>query len=235
MRTTARIGSVLALALLVSAPASAQVIHSFQIGVGAFLPRGYDARIAGDVLVEDLNSLAFKTEDFRSARVFGEWDVAFGDHVEVGAGIGFYSRGVPSVYRDFVNVDGSEIEQDLHLRIVPISGVVRFLPFGQVGTFRPYVGAGVTVMRWRYSESGDFIDFTDYSIFRDRFVASGTDLGGLLLGGIRVPLGGDVFGMGAEVRYQWGSGDTGGLANGFLADKIDLSGPQVNFSFIVHY
>jgi outer membrane protein W len=241
LRTSwARVGGTLAAAVVLAcaAPASAQVVQSLQIGVGGVYPRGFDARTSGDVLVADLtdaNALDFRVSDFRTVHVFGEWNISFGEHVEAGVGVGVYSKRVPSVYRDLVNADGTEIEQDLRLRVVPITGLVRFLPFGRAGTVQPYVGAGVSVLAFRYSESGQFVDPTDFSIFSDAFTATGSPVGGVLLGGVRFPIRGDIYGLGVEGRYQFGSGNTGGAANGFLGDKIDLSGGQLNFTFLVRF
>ena len=192
-------------AILLATPASAQIVQSIQGGFGAFFPRGYDSRDPADTVVADLNDaqpLDFSIGEFRSADVFGEWDLQFGHHVEVGAGVGYYSSHVPSVYRDLVNSDGSEIRQTLALRIVPLSAVVRFLPFGTARTAQPYVGAGVAALRWRYSESGQFVDPTDNSIFSDRFAATGTTAAPLALIGLRVPLGGDIYGFSLEWRYS---------------------------------
>jgi hypothetical protein len=225
-------------ALVVAAPDRAQVVHSLHLGAGGFFPRGFDARVAGDTLVENLSNsepLAFDIRDFRGAQVFGEWNVAFGDRVEVGAGLGFYSKGVPSIYRDLVNEDGFEIEQDLKLRIVPLTAIVRFLPVGRPSEIQPYVGAGLAVLNWRYSESGEFVDTTDFSIFAARFVETGNALGGVVVGGVRIPLGGDIYGLTLEGRYLWGQGETGGLDNGFLGDKIDLGGGMFNVGFLIRF
>lgn len=237
-RTWARAGGLLAAALLVAAPASAQVVQSLQVGVGAFFPRGFDTRADGDTLVADLvdeNPLSFDIGDFKTAQWFGEWDVAFGDHIEAGAGIGFQTRRVSSFYRDLVDESGLDIEQKLKLRIVPVTAVVRFLPVGRAGSVQPYLGAGVGVLNYRYSEDGRFVDPTDLSIFTDRFTTTGHAPAGLLLGGVRLPIGGDIYGLNVEYRYQWATGDTGGLDNGFLGDTIDLSGGQLNFAFQVRF
>ncbi len=42
---------------------------------------------------------------------------------------------------DFVNANGSEIEQDLKLRVVPFTATVRFLPLGHDNGIEPYIGA----------------------------------------------------------------------------------------------
>ena len=238
----------LALALLImAAPASAQVVHSVQLGAGFVFPRGLDSRDDNDVLVRNIigeslpaipslsDALAFEVNDFQTGQLFGEWNVAFGDHIEVGAGLGFYRKTVPTVYLELVDDSEFEIEQQLRLRVVPVTGVVRFLPLGRPGDVQPYVGAGLSVLNFAYTERGDFVDGETLEVYPERYHASGTTLGGLLLGGVRFPLGGDIYGFGIEGRYQFGTGDTGGVEEGFLADKIDLGATQLNFTFLIRF
>jgi hypothetical protein len=157
--------------------------------------------------------------------------------VEAGAGIGYYKRTVHSVYRDLVNADGSEIRQDLRLRITPITGVVRFLPFGQQHDVQPYVGVGVGAFNFRYSEVGQFVDPSDFSVFTPNppYTVTGTAVGPIVMGGVRIPIKGDIYGFATEYRYQWASGDTGGINAGFLGPKIDLSGGSLNFAFLIRF
>jgi outer membrane protein W len=235
MQQAAVAAGAMVLALAVAVPASAQVVHSVSFGGGLFSPRGLDARDADDVLVENLNTLSFDIKDFRGGQVNGEWHVTFSERFEVSLGAGYYSRTTPSVYADFVNNDGSELEQDLRLRMVPITAVVRFLPVGRAGQFQPYLGAGISAVRWRYSETGEFVDFFDnYAVFRDRYVADGTAVVPVVLGGLRLPLGGDVYALNTELRYQFGTGDLG-TDNGFLTEKIDLSGLHFTVGFLVRF
>jgi hypothetical protein len=243
LRTSARLGGVLlAVALMAMAtPASAQIVQSLHVGVGAFFPRGLDSRVTGDTLVADLappDPLAFKIGDFRTASVFGEWTVAIGPRIEVGAGVSYYRKQVNSVYRDLINADGSEIAQSLRLRVIPLTGVVRFLPFGTPTTFQPYVGAGVGLLNWRYSEIGQFVEGDGVTIFDNTTapsVATGHTAGPILLGGFRAPIGGDVYALTMEYRYQFGTGNTGGLAKNFLGDKIDLGGGHLDFGFLIRF
>jgi hypothetical protein len=238
LRTLVRSGGILLATLLIAAPAAAQVVHSVHFGGGVFLPRGFDTRVDGDTLVANLvneEPLLYEISDFRGGQVFGEWNVTFGQRVEEGAGVGYYGRTVPSVYRSLVNEDGFEIEQDLRLRIVPLTGIVRFLPFGEPHQVQPYVGAGVAILNWRYSEAGEFVDTSDFSIFGARFTETGSDVGGIVLGGVRIPIDGDIYGLTLEYRYQFGSGNTGGLDAGFLGDKIDLSGGMFNIGFLIRF
>jgi opacity protein-like surface antigen len=192
------------------------------ISVGGFFVRGLDSRDANDTILADHSSLAFDIKDFNNVSVGGEWLVGLGDYLEAGVGAGFYQKSVPTVYRGFTNTNGSEIEQDLKLRIVPLTATVRFLPIGR-GSVEPYVGVGVGAFNWRYSEIGQFVDFSDNSIFADRFIAKGTALGPVVLAGLRAPVA-DVLSIGGELRWQKATGDTGGLDQGFLGEKIDLGG-----------
>ena len=70
----------------------------------------------------------------------------------------------------------------------------------------------------------------DGDIFRANFVADGTELAPVVIGGIRF-LVSDAFTLGGEVRWHKATGDTGGISQGFLGDKIDLGGLTTNFSF----
>lgn len=231
--------AVLLAVLGFAAPASAQVVQSVQVGVGAVFPRGFDTRVQGDTLVANVtnaNPIAFGgMNEFTTAQIYGEWNATFGDRIEIGAGIGFQKRTVPSVYRDLVNEDRSEIFQALRLRVVPITAVVRFLPFGKPHNVQPYLGAGFGIYNFRYSEVGQFVDTSDFSVFSEAYTATGNAPGAVILGGVRMPLGGDIYGLSMEYRYNIASGNTGGAANGFLGPKIDLSGGQLNFGFLVRF
>jgi hypothetical protein len=147
VRSARRVSVLLAVLLSIAIPASAQVVQSFHVMTGGFFPRGIDSRDANDVLSRNFvgefmpgdptvtDALAFEIKDFRTGHLFGEWNVAFGDHIEVGAGLGFYRRSVPTLYLDVVDENRLDIEQTLKLRVVPFTALVRFLPFGNAQTF----------------------------------------------------------------------------------------------------
>ena len=137
------------------------------------------------------------------------------------------------MYDDFVNVDGTEIEQDFKLRVTPVTATARFFPFGQRSAIQPYAGAGVGFFNWRYREVGEFIDFTTFDVFRDQFVAEGNDVGAVYLGGVRV-LAGSRFAVGVEFRYQDVQGVVG-IDQGFLEERIDLGGLTTSFTFNVRF
>jgi hypothetical protein len=224
-------------ALLVSAflflaamPVFAQ--QSLTLNFGYFAVKGEDSRTSGDVLVENRTYLLFNPNDFSGATGGGEYLVALGDFLEVGAGANYYARTVHSVYDRWVNDDGSEIAQDLRLRVVPISATIRILPLGRRSAFQPYVGGGVGVFLWRYAETGDFVDFSDGSVFRNRYMATGTAVGPVAVFGARVATS-SRYGMGMELRYQKAEGTLDSTQ--FYGDRIDLGGLNFLATFQVKF
>lgn len=226
------IGVAVAMAVFAPTPAQAQITRvsssssdrhqAVGVTVGGFFLKPVDSRVNDDVLLIDRDSLAFDIKDFNGPTISGEWLFGLGEFLEAGVSAGYYQRAVPSVYRETVNANGSEIEQELKLRVIPLTATVRFLPIGH-GSVEPYVGAGIAALRWRYSEVGDFVDFSDNSIFPSRYIANGTAVGPVILGGIRFPFA-DMWDIGGEVRYQKAEGDTKPAESGLLGSKIDLGG-----------
>ncbi len=213
-----------------AAPAAAQ--QSITFGYGQFSPKDVDSRVDQDVVLRNLDIFAFRLGDFDGQSVTGAWNIGLGDHLEASLGLGYYQRTVPSVYTDYVNAGGVEIAQDFRLRIVPATATVRVLPFGD-SSVQPFFGVGVGLYAWRYAEFGEFIDFTDFGVFSDRYVATGADPGGIILGGVRFAMG-DAWSTGIEWQYHQAVGVVG-LENGFLEDEIDLGGLTLQVTFGVRF
>jgi opacity protein-like surface antigen len=217
--------------MVAAAPAAQAQDQSFSVSLGYFTARGQDSRNAGDVMNANrcidvtfaCEPLLFEVSDFNDFTINGEWLVGVGDFFEVGAGIGYYQGTVPSIYEFVTNEDGSEIEQDLKLRVVPISATVRFIPTGRNAALQPYIGAGIAAFRWRYSETGEFVDTLDYSVFRATYEADGTEVGPIVMAGLKAPVSDNVL-IGGEVRWQRADGDLPDDTDEFLGDKIDLGG-----------
>lgn len=221
---------VMAAAVMTPSIASAQ--QSLNFSVGGFVPRGEDGRGRDDVLFNNRDFLAFNLKDFNGTTFGAEWLAGLGNNFEAGLGLGFYARTVPAVYLDFVNDNGTEIEQDLKLRVAPFTATVRYLPLGHNRHgVEPYIGGGVGVLAWRYSETGQFLA-TDRSIFRDSFVTSGSATGPVILGGIRIPVG--SWGVGFEARHQSAEGKIPADQD-FAGTTIDLGGFTYNFTVNVRF
>jgi outer membrane protein W len=223
--------AALAMVAVAMTPSIASAQQSLNFSIGGFVPRGEDGRASSDVLVNNRDFLVFDIKDFNGATVGGDWLFGLGDRFEGGLGAGYYTRTVPAVYLEFVNNNGTEIEQDIKLRVVPLTATVRFLPMGHGRGIEPYIGAGVGVLSWRYSETGQFLA-TDRSIFRGNFVTKGSAAGPLILGGIRIPVGG--WGFGFEARHQSGEGKIPSEED-FAGTTIDLGGFTYNFTINVRF
>lgn len=228
-RTGLRLLMLCGALLAPAVPAAAQQTLNFSLGY--FTPRGEDARVEGDVLNANRNFLLFDVSDFAGASVGAEWLLPIGRYLEGGAGLSFSRRTVASIYEDFEDNDGTEIDQDLRLRLVPVAFTLRVLPLGQGSPVQPYFGAGVGIFNWRYSESGEFIDFAqNLEIFRDQFVADGNRAGAVVLGGIRFA--GETVSAGGEIRYHKAEAD---LDDRFAGSKIDLGGWVYNFTLGIRF
>ncbi len=218
--------SVIALiaGFIATPPASAQ--QSVNFYVGAFRP---DARPSNDVQFQNLGFATFNINDFNGATIGGEWLIGLGDKFDAGFGVGFYQRTSPAVFTNFVDTNQSDIQFDQKLRIVPVTATFRFLPLGHHGPARPYIGGGVGILSWRYSESGAFVDFqNNNNIFRDVFTASGTKAVPVVLAGVTFPIG--MVGIGGEIRYQGGKAD---LTSDWPAGTtVNLGG--MNYLFMVN-
>ncbi|HVD94458.1 MAG TPA: hypothetical protein VNC21_19310 [Vicinamibacterales bacterium] len=232
-------------ALLVPTAATAQIrqvsssssegTQTVNFTIGYFALKGLDSRVVDDVLLQDLQvgqPLVFEIKDFNSATFGAEYLVGIGSHFEAGVGVGYSQRTVPSVYRNLTHADGTEIQQDLKLRQIPVSFTGRLLLLPRGSAVEPYIGAGVVAIRWRYSEVGEFVDAGDGTIFPARFVAQGTASGPTVLGGIRAPIGN--WTVGGEARWQRVEASKL-LDAGFLGDKLDLGGWTGNFTFGVRF
>jgi hypothetical protein len=228
-RTFTSTALVLAAIVMCARPAHAQQTLNFTIGY--FHPLDGPSRTSGDVLNNNQTFLAFDINDFGGLSVGGEWLVGLGHFLEAGAGVSYSGQTVHSVYWDYVDSDGSEIDQDLELRLVPIAFTVRVLPLGQSSPFQPYVGGGLGLINWRYREAGEFVDFGNgREIFNAVYEESGTSTGPIFVGGARFA--GRKLSAGGEVRYQHAHGD---LPADFSGPKIDLGGWTYNFTVGVRF
>jgi hypothetical protein len=215
-------------ATVASASSALAQDHGFSVSVGYFAPTGSDNRVPGDVLNADrcidvsfqCEPLLFNTGDLGGASISGEYIMGLGRYFEAGVGIGYYQRTAPSVYSQLTYPDGSEITQDIKLRIIPVTGIVRFIPTGRRAAIQPYIGVGIAALRWHYSETGDFVDVNDNSIFSARYVDDGTQVSPVYVGGLRAPLGRNLL-LGGEVRVQNADAP---LNSDFVGDRLDLGG-----------
>lgn len=230
-------GLVLAMVCIVSlgyaSPAHAQR-QGVSLNLGGFFLNRDSQRPVDDVLFQNQADLLFEIRDFDGFTIGGEYLVGLNEFLEAGFGVNFYRRTVPTIYADFVENNGSEIAQDLRLQVVPVLATLRVVPTGLLDEFQPYFGGGLGIFSWEYTETGDFVDFSDFGVFSDTFQVQDTDVGGVILAGARFGMTPSTM-LGAEFRYYIVTGQTGGEQNGFLADRIDLGGYNALFTFTARF
>ncbi len=243
-RVVSCLAVMLVTVLAFAAPASAQAVQSFEFSVGGFFPRGLDSRPSTDVLVNDLippqiqgqpsaQPLAFRISDLDGADVRASWNITFAHHVEAAFGVGYYKGHTSAIYANVVNPDGSNIVEDLNLRIVPLTADIRFLPLGKRSTIQPYFGIGVGAFLWHYAESGSFVD-NNNNIFTGVFPSNGTAVGPTISGGVKLPLRRSHNAFTVDVRYQMAKGNLD-PTQGFAGTQIDLTGLSTNFGFQIRF
>ena len=231
--------AVLALAVLAlvatAVPAVAQ--QSLSLNIGYFTVRGEGGRVAGDTVVANLHAdppfaLAYRVSDFNNITVGAEWLIPLGNFLEVGTSVNYYSETIPSFYPELTNTNGSEITQSLRLQTVPVTGTLRLIMTGRRAAVQPYVGAGVAIVPWSYSEAGDFVD-PQLDIFRWEYKDSGTAVGAVFFGGLRVALNRKVA-LGGEFRYLMVDAPLDQNV-GFQGTRLDLSGMTYQGSVIFRF
>jgi len=220
-----------AAAAMTPVPAAAQ--QSINFSFGGFSPRAEDARDSNDVLVNDRSFLDFNVGDFSGPTVSGEWLIGLGNNFDAALGVGFYQRTTIAADRfNEFDVTGDPILADLKLRVVPFNATFRWLPLGRRSGIEPYIGGGVGVFAWRYSETGDFVASDNVTIINGNFVGSGSAAGPVIVGGVRVPVG--TWSIGGELKYQRAEGNLPS-DQGFAGSKIDLGGLTYAFTFGVRF
>jgi len=213
---------------------SAEARSTVNFSIGYFMLKGLESRVEDDVLLNNLQNahpLLFEIDDFNSATFGVEYLLGIGSHFEAGVGLGYTQRTVPTIYEDLVRPGDVEIEQELKLKQVPVTFTGRFLLMPRGSSVEPYVGAGLVAIRYKYSEVGDFVD-ANGDVFPERYVADGVAVGPTVFGGVRGVV--DRYTVGGEARWQKAEGK-GLFEQGFLGDKLDLGGWNLNFTFGVRF
>jgi outer membrane protein W len=210
-----------------SSPATSRNSVSFSLGY--FGLRGIESRDPDDVLVGDLvnaHPLLFEVNDLNGPTFAGEYLLAVNRHVEAGVSLGFSQKTISTVYADITHSNQSEIQQDLKLRQIPVNFIGRFLILPRGSAVEPYIGAGVTAIRYQYSEAGEFVD-QDGFIFPAVYKTDGTAAGPIVLAGVRAPI--DNWTVGGEFAWQKVVADVP-VDDGLLGTKLDLGGWHFKFN-----
>ena len=231
--------TLLALAVAMSAPARAQggsgngflfrePITTVTFHGGLALPR------AGGALFDDVTrDLTLARSDFAAAS-FG-MDLAFAvtPRVDVVVGFGPASSRTPSEFRDWVDNNDQPIEQETAFLRSPVTLSARYHlreKGRMLGTYAwiprrvvPFVSAGAGLLRYRFEQTGDFIDQQTLNVFRDELRTSGWTWVGQVGAGAHLSLSPRVM-LTGEARYLLGGVDAGRSSTDYVGYRLDLSG-----------
>ena len=220
---TNRLGRVLALACAIAAVSApvAQAQQTLNVSLGyVMLPT--EGRVETDVLLIEHADLLFEVNDFNGRTIGVEWLMPVRDRFEVGLSVSYWQRTVATVHARLVNSDGSTVPRELGFRQLPVALTARVLPLGNRYRVQPYLGAGIALINWRFSESGDFVNVNEQRFRNESYSAVGSAIGPVMLLGLRVA--GDTVAYGIEGRYSRARGSFGPSFAHVQNPDIDLGG-----------
>jgi hypothetical protein len=220
----------LLLSLFLPCPAGADGALIFKLG--SFFPEG-----GSDLWQSNVDTFDFNVSDFNYVMGGVELDLGLNSYLDVAVGFDGYSRSVGSRYVDFVREDGTDIVQSFKLKVLPITGGIRFLPIRKFHRFIPHVTAGAGLYYFNYEEAGEFVNLMSMEIIPGTFGESGITPGAyagaaleyMFSSGIDPGQGWFVF---AEFRRHWASAELGG---DFEKEEIDLGGSQLAFGVSLRF
>ncbi len=208
------------------APVAAQA-NSFTVRLGYLSPRG-DSRLWS----ENVATFDYVVNDFNGFFGGAEFDLELNEYLDIAMGVDGYSRSVASRYRDFVRDDGTEVLQDVSLRVIPVTFGVRFFPIGKFHVLLPYVAGGFGLYPFEYREQGEFIDFDTAEIFGATYFDRGVGTGGYVAAGLEASLA-PSFSVGGELRRHFVSAGHGGDFGSY--GDFDLDARQLSFGFTFRF
>jgi hypothetical protein len=199
------------------------------IRTGRMMPRA-----SSDLFTFVQDQLTINRKDFNAPAVGLDLDIAISPRATAVAGFDFSRSQTASEYRNFVDNNRLPISQTTELRETNISGSIKLAltPRGREvskhawipSLVTPYVGAGAGLMHSMFSQSGDFVDFTDSSVFNHLYNSVSWSPSAHLFGGVDIKGWKRVYFSG-EARYLWSHADLGTDFSGFK--PIDLAGFRV--------
>ena len=192
------------------------------------------ARAESEIFDFTTELLTLDRRDFDAPGIAVDVGLPLTSRLDVLFGVDASNTKTLSNYRDFVDADDLEIEQETSLSQVNLSGSLElaFVPRGRAvgeyawipGRVVPYVGAGGGLLWYRFQQIGDFVDFEDFSVFNDRFTSAGWTPSAHVFGGVDVRMTRRVSAT-FEVRYRWAEADMDPSFVDF--DPIDLTGVHI--------
>jgi opacity protein-like surface antigen len=209
---------------------------------------GYGIPAMGSDLFQDIDTLfTLGKSDFNALVIGGGVAVYLNDHMDLAFDLSYAGSSTWSEYVELVEYlpGGAElpIEQETRFARVPLTVSLRYFLMDrgrEIGSFSwiptewsPYVGVGGGWTYYDFEQSGDFVDYQDYSIFTSTFRSNGWALTGHVLGGAQYSIS-PRWVVTAEARYSRADQELDRPQyQGY--EPIDLSGFQGTLGFGVRF
>ncbi len=237
VRRTAVCAAVFACAIVAPLGAGAQRVSGSGFLFGApgaslTLRVGYAQPLAGSEVFSFSNeNLTLGRSDYGGASVSGDFAFFVSERLAVQFSAGHSRRTVGSEFRDWVDNNDLPIEQSTEFTRIPVMLGLRYylVPPGRSlgrlawvpARFAPYVAGGVGRVRYRFHQSGDFVDYQTLDVFSTELESAGWTTAGYGALGLDYAMNARV-GLVSEARYDYASARMSRDFEGF--DRIDLSG-----------
>ena len=201
----------------------------------AFRSGWFFARAGSDLFTFVQDQLTVDKKDFNAPALGMDVDVPVKGWLSAVAGFEYSGSSKDSEYRHFVDNKRLPITQTTQLRQLNLSYSmqVALTPPGREisqhawipSAVIPYAGAGGGMLWYKFHQDGDFVDFTDSSVFTKTFDSRGRAPSAQVFGGVDVKALKRLY-VNGEARYLWSHATLGRAFTGF--DPIDLTGVKVS-------
>jgi hypothetical protein len=181
------------------------------------------------------DQLTLNRRDFNAPAFAADVGMTMTDRLQATVGVDFNQASTTSEYRRFVDNNRQPINQSTKMKQASVTGGVRYAltaPGRRISslawiphTVTPYVTAGGGAVWYSLSQTGDFVDFVDLSVFTDVLHSDGWAPEAHAGGGVDVRVLRRVFAT-FDARYRWAAA---GLSRQWVNfDPVDLSGLRLS-------
>lgn len=211
---------------------------TFNFNLGYGIPRA-----GSDIFDEVVDIFTLEKGDFKTLSLGGGLSFFVNERLDVALEFNFGRSSTWSEYVDYVDNDDLPIEQETQLTQMPFTVSGRFFlkergrAIGSLSwipsTWAPYIGAGGGKMLYKFEQTGDFVDFEDFSIFRYDYISEGWAWVGHVFGGVQWALSPHWL-ITAEGRYSLADAELD--RPDFVGyEPIDLAGFRATVGFGIRF
>jgi opacity protein-like surface antigen len=206
----------------------------------------------GDIFGTTVRDLTLEESDFRAPAFGFDFGVYIHSHFAALGSFDYARTTEQSEYRHFIEDNGNSIIQKTQFSQYSLLGKFRYYPmktgetigsYSWVPTrFSPYIGAGMGLAHYEFSQYGDFVNSLTYNIFTDTLSTRNSAFMKQLSAGLDIALAPHII-ANVEGRYSWAKGSISMGVTGYSLDYqfgtsnnyVDLNGLKavggIYFSF----